>query len=374
MSDLYIGLMSGTSLDGIDAALADFSSGKCKVLGFHYIPFSEQLKQQLNQLSQPDHPIYLHDYGRLDQILGHLFAKASQQLLDKAQIKPEKITAIGCHGLTTHHAPTSDHPFSLQIGDPNVIAEKTGITTISDLRRRDMAVGGQGAPLVPAFHHYFFAEHLPVCVVNIGGISNISILKKSGEVLGFDTGPGNTLMDYWINKIQHQPYDKNGAWAASGHVCKALLSHLKKDTYFQHPPPKSTGKEYFSARWLEQKISSFNDLQAADIQATLCQLTADSISEAIAEYGSECQKIILCGGGSHNHHLKTLLRQNLNRSIETSDTYGIAPDQVEAIAFAWLARQTIHRLPGNLCSATGAKKPVVLGGIYPGKSMYLGGK
>lgn len=366
MSDLYIGLMSGTSLDGIDAGLADFSTGKCKVLGFHYFPFPEQLKQQLSQLNQSDQPVYLHDYGRLDHILGQLFAEASLQLLDKVQIRPEKITAIGSHGLTTHHAPTTEHPFSLQVGDPNVIAEETGITTISDFRRRDMAVGGQGAPLVPAFHHYFFTDHLPACIVNIGGISNISVLKKSGKVIGFDTGPGNTLMDYWINKIKHQPYDKNGTWAASGHVCKALLSQFKEDGYFQLPPAKSTGKEYFSARWLEQNISSFNYLQAEDIQATLCQLTADSISEAIKKYGAECQKIILCGGGSHNHHLKRLLQQNLNHSIETSDAYGIDPDQLEAIAFAWLARQTIQHLPGNLCSATGARKPVILGGTYPG--------
>ncbi len=370
MPDLYIGLMSGTSLDGIDAGLVDFSQNRCQIVDFIYQPFPPAFKQQLANLSHAGRAIYLHDYGKLDQQLGEMFAETTLKLLHKNHLEAQQISAIGSHGLTTHHAADSEHPFSLQIGDPNIIAEQTGITTVADFRRRDIAAGGQGAPLVPAFHQYLFAEHQPVCVVNIGGIANISYLDE-GKTLGFDTGPGNTLMDYWINKRLGKPFDDNGRWAKSGHVCNALLNQLKSDPYFSLAPAKSTGKEYFSPDWLEKHLTQVDRLADNDIQATLCQLSADTICEAIKHYAPACNRVIVCGGGSHNSHLMALLQQNLHCPVSDSRPYGIDADQVEAIAFAWLARQTINQLPGNICSATGAKHPVVLGGIYPGKTANL---
>jgi anhydro-N-acetylmuramic acid kinase len=367
MSDLYVGLMSGTSLDGIDAGLVDFSQNKCRIIDFIYQPFSAEFKQQLTNLCHAERPIYLHEYGKLDHQLGEMFANITLKLLHKNHLKTQQIAAIGSHGLTTHHAANSNYPFSLQIGDPNIIAEETGITTVADFRRRDIAAGGQGAPLVPAFHQYLFAEHQPVCIVNIGGIANISYLDKD-KVLGFDTGPGNTLMDYWIDKNIKQPFDDNGNWARSGRVCQALLKQLKNDPYFSLAPAKSTGKEYFSPHWLEKHLEDFTQVAASDIQATLCQLTADTICKAIKQYALNCNKVIICGGGSYNTFLMELLQQNLHCPVSSSHSHGIDADQVEAIAFAWLARQTINQLPGNICSATGAHHPVILGGIYPGKN------
>ncbi len=367
MSDLFIGLMSGTSFDGIDAGLVDFSEDKCQILDFVYQPFSADFKQQLTRLCRADQTIFLHDYGKLDHQLGELFARSVLELLQKSNVEPTQVTAIGSHGLTTHHAPATEHPFSLQIGDPNIIAEKTGITTISDFRRRDIAAEGQGAPLVPGFHHYLFADHRPVCIINIGGIANISIIQDN-HTQGFDTGPGNTLLDYWVNKKKNMLFDKNGAWARSGRVCKSLLKELKKDPYFSLAPAKSTGKEYFSPTWLEQYLTTADQLADSDVQATLCQLTVDTICDAIKQYAPACNKAIVCGGGSHNDYLMELLQQNLHCPVSDSSPYGIEADQVEAAAFAWLARQTINNLPGNICSATGASRPVVLGGIYPGRN------
>jgi anhydro-N-acetylmuramic acid kinase len=367
MPELYIGLMSGTSLDGIDAGLVDFSNDKCEIIAFHYQPFSASLKQEISNLSQPGQPVLLRDYGSMDTQLGSLFADAVNAVLKKAGLTAQCITAIGSHGLTAHHAPQAKYPFSLQIGDPNIIAETTGITTVADFRRRDIAAQGQGAPLVPAFHQFFFARHEKnICVVNIGGVANITAINNEA-VLGFDTGPGNTLMDYWIRKNLNQSYDNNGDWARSGSVKQHLLSHLKNDSYFHTPPAKSTGKEYFSGQWLEHQINQFSARPSKDIQATLCQLTADTITDAIRKYAPDAQKTLICGGGCHNHYLLELIGQNLQHTVSSSADYGINPDHVEAIAFAWLARQTMNNQPGNLYKATGASAPVILGGIYPGK-------
>lgn len=367
MPELYIGLMSGTSLDGIDAGLVDFSDDKCEIIAFHYQPFSASLKQQISNLSQSDQPVLLSDYGSMDTRLGYLFSDVVNAILKNASLSVQNITAIGSHGLTIHHAPLTKYPFSLQIGDPNIIAETTGITTVADFRRRDIAAHGQGAPLVPAFHQYFFARHEKnICVVNIGGIANITAINTE-TVLGFDTGPGNTLMDYWIKKNRNQSYDKNGEWANSGSVSQSLLQHLKNDPYFHSPPAKSTGKEYFSSLWLEHKISQFPDLSAQDIQATLCQLTADTITDDILKYSPDTQKTLICGGGYHNKYLLKLIDQNLQHPVSSTKDYGLNPDYVEAIAFAWLAQQTMNNQPGNLYKATGASAPVILGGIYPGR-------
>lgn len=357
--------MSGTSLDGIDAGLVEFCENKIRLTAFHYQAFSDKLREEIQRISQPNQPVLLENYGKLDAQLGCLLAEATLALLNKAKIPASAIKAIGSHGQTVYHAPEGRHGFSLQIGDPNRIAEITGITTISDFRRRDIAAGGQGAPLVPAFHQTMFAEpDNKTTVLNIGGIANISILNGK-QVLGFDTGPGNTLMDYWCRQHLSKNYDVNGDWGKTGCVNVELLSLLLNDAYFQQSPPKSTGKEYFSPAWLHSKTDSFSDCKPEDVQATLCQLTADSIGKALLEYAADSKQILLCGGGIHNHLLVDMLRHNLPMPLISTADYGIDPDHVEAIAFAWLARQTLNHLPGNLCSVTGAKNPVILGGIHP---------
>ncbi|MGZ0078376.1 anhydro-N-acetylmuramic acid kinase [Methylomonas sp. YC3] len=368
MSELYIGLMSGTSVDGIDAGLVDFSNGKIQLVAFHYQPFPPELRQKIHKLSQANQPVLLTDYGSLDSQIGRLFGETVLTLLSNAQILASAIKAVGSHGQTVYHAPETANGFSLQIGDPNRIAEITGITTVADFRRRDIAVGGQGAPLVPAFHQAVFGDAAQArVIVNIGGIANITVLNDK-PVIGFDTGPGNGLMDWWCQKHCNQPYDRNGDWAAKGKAHLALLAALSDDDYFRLAPPKSTGKEYFSPAWLQQKLSLFPDLEPEDIQATLCQFSADTIADAIRQYAPNTLQTLICGGGAHNGQLMKLLRKNLDMSVTSTAERGIDPDHVEAIAFAWLARQTLNNLPGNLCSVTGAATPVVLGGIYPGKN------
>jgi anhydro-N-acetylmuramic acid kinase len=369
MTELYIGLMSGTSLDGIDAALVEFKDHHVQLIAFEYQPFPDHIKNQLEQISDANAMIFLKDYGAMDTRMGVLFAQIIDTLLTKANIPATAIRAIGSHGQTIYHEPNTNFPFSLQIGDPNIIAETTGITTIADFRRRDIAAGGQGAPLVPAFHQAVFGhptEHR--CVVNIGGIANITILPapESATVIGFDTGPGNILMDQWIQKHRSLNYDQQGEWAKSGNINHDLVTLLKKDPYFQTDPAKSTGKEYFSLDWIYQTIS-VTDYPVADIQASLCYLTATTITDAIQKYAPDTEQVLICGGGIHNDYLLQLLEQNLTCPVSSTELYGIHPDHVEAIAFAWLAKQTLHHLTGNLKEVTGASHNVILGGIYQGK-------
>lgn len=358
--------MSGTSLDGIDAGLVDFSDGKTRLVAFHYTPFNSELRERIQHLSQPGQTITLSDYGHLDSELGQLFAQATLDLLAKADLSANEVAAIGSHGQTIYHDPTSPLGFSLQIGDPNYIVQLTGITTVADFRRRDIAAGGQGAPLVPGFHRAVFGANTPCVVVNIGGIANITILDDITS--GFDTGPGNTLLDYWCQQHTQAIYDINGDWGASGEVNLVLLECLKDDNYFRQPPPKSTGKEYFSIDWLRRKLLGFVHLPPQDIQATLCELTAVSIANAIDCHATNCQQVLVCGGGAHNRQLMARLETNLGRSVNSTKSQGISPDHVEAIAFAWLARATLNGQPGNLTEVTGASEPVILGGIYPGKA------
>ncbi len=366
MSHLYIGLMSGTSVDGIDVALVDFSQPQPQLIAFDCQPFSEQIKQQIQRLSLPNQRLSLREYGALDCKLGYLFADAVNALLATTQIAASDIAGIGSHGQTVYHQPNSDFPFSLQIGDPNVIAQKTGITTVADFRRRDMAAGGQGAPLAPAFHAAVFAEQSKkITVLNIGGIANITVLYQT-SVIAFDTGVGNTLMDYWVHKHRQQAYDKNGDWARSGRVIPALLTQLKQADYFAAPPPKSTGKEYFSPAWLENHLAAFPAFRPEDVQATLCHLTADTINAAIARYAIETERLVVCGGGVYNAYLMELLTHRHYAVSSTAD-YGVCPNAMEAMAFAWLAQQTLNHATGNLIHVTGAHKAVILGGIYPGK-------
>jgi len=370
MSELYIGLMSGTSLDGIDAGLVEFDGEEIKLLAFDYSPFSDEIKEAIQALSHPNSPILLKEYGSIDTRLGCLFAQACKKLLKKANVPSSKIKAIGSHGQTIYHAPEKPSAFSLQIGDPNIIAEETGITTIADFRRRDIAAGGQGAPLVPAFHKAIFSQTFDlakknITIVNIGGIANITYLSID-KTIGFDTGPGNTLMDHWIQKNLNIAYDKDGAWAKTGKADPALLQSLTQDPYFSLSLPKSTGKEYFSASWLNEKIQLSHACNANDIQASLCYLTAETITAAIKKHAPLTDHTLICGGGMHNSHLIALIRKNLNHPVSSTAEFGINPDHVEAMAFAWLARQTMNNLSGNLTEVTGAKQAVILGGVYPG--------
>ncbi len=372
MPELYIGLMSGTSLDGIDAGLVEFNGDQINLLDFEYTPFSDSIRSDIQDLSQADSAIYLEKYGVIDTQLGHLFAQACNNLLKKANIPASSITAIGSHGQTIYHAPEKPSAFSLQIGDPNIIAEQTGITTVADFRRRDIAAGGQGAPLVPAFHQAIFSQIFDlskenITIVNIGGIANITYLSAN-KTIGFDTGTGNTLMDFWIQKNLDKAYDKNGSWAKTGLENIELIKILKQDPYFSLSLPKSTGKEYFSPSWLNEKISQTPDCSAKDIQASLCYLTAETITEAIQKHAPLTDHTLICGGGMHNGYLIELIEKNLHHPVSSTAEFGINPDHVEAMAFAWLARQTMNNLSGNLTEVTGAKAPVILGGIYPGRN------
>ncbi|MGH8307500.1 MAG: anhydro-N-acetylmuramic acid kinase, partial [Gammaproteobacteria bacterium] len=287
--------------------------------------------------------------------------------LKQSRLSNQDIRAIGSHGQTVRHRPGGPHPFSLQIADPNIIAARTGIATVADFRRRDMALGGQGAPLVPAFHHAVFADPNETrAVINIGGIANLTLLSaQNGPVSGFDTGPGNLLMDAWSREHLHAPYDENGTFAASGNVDEILLRRLLADEYFQRPPPKSTGREHFSQAWLGKALVD-TKLPAADVMATLCELTARCIADAVRKQTPRVSRVLLCGGGIHNAHLVKRLAALLPAcELSTTNEFGIAPDWVEAMAFAWLARETLARRPGNLPAVTGAREPAVLGAIYP---------
>ncbi len=356
-------------MDGIDAALLVFNE-QPRLLAHYSHPLPHHIRQQLYQLQTPGQD-ELATAMRLDVELGRLFATAALTLLEQANLDPDQVTAIGSHGQTLRHYPDGLTPTTWQIGDPNIIAEQTGITTIADLRRRDVAAGGQGAPLVPAFHAAVFRQGgTNRAILNIGGIANLTLLpgETTRPVTGFDTGPGNGLMDAWIGQHQDQPYDRDGEWAASGHVHPGLLERLLHDAYFQRPPPKSTGREYFNLDWLKPRLEPFADLAPRDVQATLCELSARTIAEALETRMDYVEELLICGGGVHNRQLYQRLEELLTPArITTTAEAGIDPDWVEAAAFAWLAKQTLAGAPGNLPSVTGASHPVVLGGIYPGK-------
>nr|MCH9673000.1 anhydro-N-acetylmuramic acid kinase [Gammaproteobacteria bacterium] len=286
-----------------------------------------------------------------------------------AKVSRERVVAIGSHGQTIRHRPNANPRFTMQIGDPNIITERTGVTTVADFRRRDVAAGGQGAPLVPAFHDWLFrSASVDRAVVNIGGIANVTILDstRSTTVLGFDTGPGNGLMDSWVAKHHDRRFDEGGTWASTGRVNQALLERLLGDPYFEAPPPKSTGREDFNLEWLERRAGAIlSNVAASDVQATLCALTAQSIADSITDVAPSTTELFVCGGGTHNLTLMSALRERCEaRSVAPTHTLGLDPDWVEAVAFAWLAKQTLSRAPGNMASVTGAHGPRVLGGIY----------
>ncbi len=369
MPELYVGLMSGTSLDGIDAVLVDLEDRAPRLQATHQAPLPEALRGRIEALMGGAHT--LSELGELDRILGELCADTVLRLLDRASTPAQAIQAIGSHGQTLYHQPRGTPPFTLQIGDPNVIAERTGITTVADLRRRDMAAGGEGAPLVPAFHaaalHSASEDRV---ILNVGGIANITVLAAdpARPVTGFDTGPGNTLMDAWIRRHLNETFDRDGRWAAQGKAHAGLVRHMLNAPYFAAPPPKSTGREDFHLEWLEAQLRALDrTLSPQDIQASLLELTAQSIAQAISAQLPISPRVLVCGGGTHNRALMSRLQALLpGARVQSTAALGLDPDWVEATAFAWLAQQTLKGAPGNLPSVTGARRAVVLGGIYPG--------
>ena len=361
MSEIFIGLMSGTSIDGVDAVIAQFEP--FRLLATHGTPIDDATRAQILALCEPGQN-EIARMGTLDFSLGELFAQASRAVLSQTALSNSDITAIGSHGQTVRHYP--EQGFSLQIGNPTLIAEQTGITTIADFRRRDLAAGGQGAPLVPAFHEWFFHhEARDRVIVNIGGMANITLLPadKGLKVSGFDTGPGNVLMDSWIYTHQQQRYDACGQWAAQGQIDTELLNTMLGDPYFDLPAPKSTGREHFNVSWLAQQIKG-RDISPVDIQRTLVQLTAQTICDEIIKAGMQNADIYICGGGAHNSLLMQAMSEYIGHEVLSTETLGLHPDWVEAVAFAWLAYQTWHQQPSNLPDVTGAQGRRILGAIH----------
>ncbi len=364
-SGRYIGVMSGTSLDGVDVVLAAIDDRMVAQQASLSWPIPVSLKEAILAICQGQQ-LTLSQLGQLDSRLGKLFADAVLALLKQENLRPQDIVAIGCHGQTVWHEPGGDAPHTLQIGDNNQIVARTGITVVGDFRRRDMALGGQGAPLVPAFHQALLAH--PVerrMVLNIGGIANLSLLFPGLPVRGYDTGPGNMLMDAWIWRQKGQPYDKDARWASTGSVIRPLLQQMLSDPWFARPAPKSTGREYFNYGWLERQLAHFPGLSGSDVQATLAELTAVSIAEQVLLSGG-CERLLVCGGGGQNPLVMARLASLLpGIEVGTTDEAGISGDDMEALAFAWLAWRTVAGLPGNLPSVTGASQPSVLGAIFP---------
>lgn len=362
---LYIGLISGTSMDGIDAALIDCSSGVPVTIAALGQPYPPDLRDRLVAASRLTDPRN-ENLAALDDEIGRSFAAAANKLLQSTGVHHAEITAIGSHGQTIRHEPYAATPYTLQIGNPQLISNITGIDVVADFRTPDMEAGGQGAPLVPAYHHAVFAADMEARVVlNIGGIANITVLPDSTpeRVTGFDTGPGNTLMDAWAKRTLGVAMDHNGDFAASGKIHEQLLDNLLHDTYFSKAPPKSTGPEYFNLDWLQsQEIAT---IRPQDIQATLCELTAVSVAADIQRYAPSTARVLVCGGGAHNLHLMQRLARNLpGITVSTTQESGVDPDWVEAAAFAWLAGQRLAGKPGNLPAVTGAHEAVMLGRVF----------
>jgi anhydro-N-acetylmuramic acid kinase len=366
-SSLYVGLMSGTSMDGIDAVLLQIDASGLRLKAAVARTWAPELKQRLRRAAEDYLHLGLVEFGQLDTLVGREFAQAAQQLLDQSGVAAASIRAIGSHGQTVLHQPRDAAPFTLQIGDPNIIAEALRLDVVADFRRRDVAAGGEGAPLMPAFHAAAFATPGQYhAVVNIGGIANVTLLHADGEVTGFDTGPGNCLLDAWARRHLRQPQDTGGVWAASGTPDATLLGRMLNDPYFLRAPPKSTGRETFSDAWLETALSG-TSLPGADIQATLAELSARTIASSLVVSGKQPARVLICGGGAYNTDLMTRLRAALPRArVEPTSACGIDPQHVEAAGFAWLAYRYVSALPGNLPSVTGARHAVPLGALYRG--------
>jgi len=359
-------------MDAVDAALAEVSAEGFRMRAARTLEIPIPLVTRLRRLAIPgacmeaaSDPI--DELGELDGLVGELFAAAALGLLAAEGLESADIRALGSHGQTLRHRPRASRPFTLQIGDPNIIAARTGIPVVADFRRRDMALGGQGAPLVPAFHAAVFADPAECrAVLNLGGIANLTVLAPGQPVTGFDTGPANGLMDAWSRRHLGRPFDEDGAWAAAGRVCAPLLEVLLTHPFLALAPPKSTGPEDFSPAWLDAAVACVESLPAGDVQATLCEFTAVTVANALAAISPE--RLIVCGGGVHNRQLLSRLAARLpGARIESSAAHAIDPDQVEAGAFAWLAARTLAGLAGNVPTVTGAARPAVLGAVWPGE-------
>jgi anhydro-N-acetylmuramic acid kinase len=356
---LFIGVMSGTSLDGVDVVLCNLEEATCKLLASIQHPLDTDLKTEILHLIS--HPVTLAQVGALHHRLGVLFAEAVTALIHTHHIDPKEVKAIGLHGQTLWHEPNSDTPFSMQLGDPNVVAVRTGIDVVADFRSKDIALGGQGAPFAPAFHHFLFHTlSQKTAVLNIGGMANITVIDS--PLLGYDTGVGNVLLDLWINQHKQLPYDHNGNWAASGSKNSTLLARFFDDPFFGKTAPKSTGREHFNASWLKKRVHDLH-VNPQDVQATLLELTAQSIANEVSKF--DVTLLLICGGGVKNSFLMQRLRALLPKvTLHSTDHYGVNSEFMEALAFAWLAYKRVRHESVPLKDVTGALRDAVLGGIY----------
>lgn len=363
-NELYIGLMSGTSTDGVDAVLARFDGQHLpQIVGAASCKLPAALRQQLLDLNHPgDNELERANLAAI--ALTHCYADVCHQLLQQQQLSANAIRAIGAHGQTVRHRP--ELGFTIQLNAPALLAELTNIAVIADFRSRDIAAGGQGAPLVPSVHQGLFACDHPRVILNLGGIANISILHPSEALRGFDTGPASMLMDYWIGKHRGLPYDAAGTWANSGTIIPALLDAMLAEPWLQLAPPKSTGRDLFNAQWLEQQVQHHaQHAPPADVQATLLELTARSVTEAIQRYAAGTTEILVCGGGAFNSALLQRIAHLSGITVRSTDALGLHPQHVEALAFAWLAHAHVHDIKANAPAVTGARHSVMLGAYYP---------
>lgn len=365
---LYLGVMSGTSLDGVDIALIDFAKNPPNLTACGFTPMPENLRADLSALIKSGETS-LQKLGELDRQIGELYATALNDFLAQHRLEPSQIIAVGCHGQTVWHAPNGDLPFTMQIGDMHLVAARTGMTVVGDFRRKDMAVGGQGAPLVPAFHEGIFADpNRQTVVLNIGGISNISVLNPHRPTIGYDVGVGNALLDSWIEQHQGKRFDENGAWASGGELIEPLLEAMLDEPFFQQPPPKSTGRELFNLVWLAKKLANLPACHPQDVQRTLVEFTAKSVANELTRLETQGlpNLLLVCGGGARNPLIMARLAALLpNWQVATTSDFGLHIDYVEAAAFAWLAKQRMENHPSNLPSVTGATQAVSLGAIFP---------
>ena len=365
--ELFIGLMSGTSVDGVDSSIVSFEDNKIEIVSSYYEECPKEIRENILTLCEGS-KTSLKFLGETDIAVGELFASVVNTHLKKSKIDSSSITAIGSHGQTVWHQPFGTHSFTMQLGSPSVISQKTGITTVSGFRQKDVANGGQGAPLTPVFHQEFFSKKdRDRAIINIGGMTNITLLPKTGTCSAYDIGAGNVLMDYWNLREKGTKYDKNGDWAATGQCSKKLLQEMLAEPYLKLSPPKSTGRELFNEAWLQEKISLCGgELRAEDIQNTLSNFTSECISDAVKSFSKDLE-IYVCGGGAHNSFLMKNLKANFDTiPVETTSKLGIEPDWVEAVAFAWMAKQTVQGKKLETKPFTGATKSCVLGGIYQG--------
>jgi anhydro-N-acetylmuramic acid kinase len=361
---LYLGLMSGTSMDAIDASLVDFGVTPLRMVASSATAFEPALKKRIATLLDSADQVSLDELGQIDVALAQAFATAALALLREAGASPGEVTAIGSHGQTIRHRPDLPFPFTTQIGDPNTLAELTGITVVADFRRRDVAAGGQGAPLLPVFHDQVFrSDEEDRAIVNLGGIGNVTVLSRDTTVTGFDTGPGNRLLDAWIAEHQSLDFDENGRWAGTGTCDLTLLEQLLDEPYLSLPPPKSTGRELFNIPWLRTKLGLFAR-RPQDVQATLLEFTAASVAAAVRQFAPGAA-LYLCGGGAHNEGLvNAIARLVAPNPVASTAALGLDPDFVEAIAFAWFAQRTLAGLTSSAGSVTGARGARILGGVY----------